>query len=72
MFLPYVGEKYDQLLAIKDRVHFDIYWDGTCSADKIREFAPKGVKGFVLGTTILFGKGRPYGETLREICGMKF
>lgn len=70
MFLPYVGEKYDQLLALKDEMDFEIYWDGACSADKIREFAPKGVKGFVLGTTLLFGKKRPYGETLREIREM--
>lgn len=67
MFLPYVGEKYDKLLAVKDRMDFDIYWDGACSADKIQEFAPKGVKGFVLGTTLLFGKGRPYGEILKAI-----
>lgn len=67
MFLPYVREKYDQLLALKDDMDFDIYWDGACGADKIREYAPLGVKGFVLGTTLLFGKGRDYGETLRQI-----
>lgn len=72
MFLPYVGEKYDQLLALKDKMDFDIYWDGACGADKIREFAPRGVKGFVLGTTLLFGKGKPYKETLREIHELKF
>ena len=42
-------------------------WDGSCSADKIKEFAPLGVKGFVLGTSLLFGKGRPYGDILREV-----
>ena len=67
MFLPYVGEKYDQLLALKDEMDFEIYWDGACGMDKIREFAPKGVKGFVLGTTLLFGKEKSYGETLKEI-----
>ncbi|MCI9144444.1 MAG: ribulose-phosphate 3-epimerase [Lachnospiraceae bacterium] len=72
MFLPYVGEKYDQLLAIKDKMHFDIYWDGACGIDKIREFAPRGVKGFVLGTTLLFGKNKTYGETLKAIREMKF
>ncbi len=71
MFLPYVGEKYDRLLALKDKIDFDIYWDGACGADKIREFAPRGVKGFVLGTTLLFGKGKPYGETLRRIREME-
>lgn len=67
MFLPYVREKYDQLLTLKDEMGFDIYWDGACGADKIREYAPLGVKGFVLGTTLLFGKGRNYGETLKNI-----
>ncbi|MCR5420658.1 MAG: ribulose-phosphate 3-epimerase [Lachnospiraceae bacterium] len=67
MFLPYVREKYDQLLELKDGMDFDIYWDGACGSDKIIEYAPLGVKGFVLGTTLLFGKGREYGETLRTV-----
>lgn len=67
MYLPYVGEKYDRLLAIKNDMKFEIYWDGACSADKIRTFAPRGVKGFVLGTTLLFGQGKAYGETLKKI-----
>ena len=72
MFLPYVGEKYDKLLYMKDKFGYDIYWDGACSADKIREFAPRGVKGFVLGTTLLFGQGKSYGETLKAIREMRF
>ena len=71
-FLPYVGEKYDELLGFKDDMDFDIYWDGACSAEKIKEFAPKGVKGFVLGTTLLFGKNKPYGETLSRIRELEF
>ncbi len=67
MFLPYVGEKYDQLLELKEDMDFEIYWDGACGMDKIREFAPRGVKGFVLGTTLLFGKQASYGETLANI-----
>ncbi len=72
MYLPYVGEKYDALLKLKDKMDFEIYWDGACSAEKIKEFAPKGVKGFVLGTTLLFGKNKPYGETLKSIRELKF
>ncbi len=70
MFLPYVREKYDQLLELKDEMGFDIYWDGACGEDKIREYAPLGVKGFVLGTTLLFGKGTDYSETLKNIRRM--
>ena len=72
MFLPYVREKYEQLLRYKDDMGFDIYWDGACGADKIKEYAPLGVKGFVLGTTLLFGKKKPYKETLADIRKMKF
>ena len=72
MYLPYVGKKYTKLLALKDERHFEIYWDGACSADKILEYAPRGVKGFVLGTTLLFGKKRSYGETLQDIRDLKF
>lgn len=67
MYLPYVGKKIVKLLELKDEMDFRLYWDGACSADKIEQFAPKGVDGFVLGTTLLFGKGRSYGEILQEI-----
>lgn len=72
MYLPYVGEKMLKLLAIKDKFGFEIYWDGACSADKIQTYAPKGVKGFVLGTTLLFGKKQSYKETIQNIRDMKF
>ncbi len=72
MYLPYVGKKITKLLSMKEDMEFEIYWDGACSADKIIEFAPKGVRGFVLGTTLLFGKGQPYGETLQNIRKLRF
>ena len=40
--------------------------------DVIIEYAPKGVRGFVLGTTLLFGKDKSYGETLQNIRELKF
>ena len=67
MYLPYVGKKITRLLSLKDDMDFELYWDGACSADKIIEFAPKGVRGFVLGTTLLFGKEKPYKEVIEEI-----
>ena len=72
MYLPYVGKKITRLLSLKEDMDFEIYWDGACSAEKILEYAPKGVKGFVLGTTLLFGKDRPYGETLQAIRELRF
>ncbi|MCI9558352.1 ribulose-phosphate 3-epimerase [Clostridiaceae bacterium] len=72
MYLPYVGKKITRLLSLKEDMDFEIYWDGACTAEKIVEFAPKGVKGFVLGTSLLFGKKRPYIETLTDIREMRF
>lgn len=72
MFMPYVGEKIDRLLALKERMDFKIYWDGACGEDKIRTYAPKGIDGFVLGTTLLFGKEAPYGEMLQNIRKLQF
>ena len=67
MYMPYVGKKIDKLLLLKEEMGFKAYWDGACSADKILKFAPKGIDGFVLGTTLLFGKNRPYGDIIHEI-----
>lgn len=72
MYMPYVRKKYQKLALLREEMGFDIYWDGACSADKIREFAPMGVKGFVLGTTLLFGHETPYEETIKNIRELRF
>jgi ribulose-phosphate 3-epimerase len=72
MYMPYVGEKISKLLELKSKMHFKLYWDGACSKEKIMEFAPRGMDGFVLGTTLLFGKGRRYGDVLEDIKKLKF
>ena len=72
MYLPYVGKKITKLLALKEEMDFQLIWDGACGADKIQEFAPRGVDGFVLGTTLLFGKDRCYGDILKDIRELRF
>ena len=67
MFLPYVDHKIEKLLALREELGFEIYWDGACGMDKIRKYAPKGIRGFVLGTTVLFGKNESYGEILQGL-----
>lgn len=71
MYLNYVGEKYKKLLPMKEEMRFEVYWDGACSSDKIKTFAPMGVKGFVLGTTVLFGKETSYKETITKIRNLE-
>ncbi len=72
MFLPYVGTKIKMLLDLQKTMHFDLIWDGACSAERIRTYAPMGMSGFVLGTTLLFGKKKGYAETISDIRNMEF
>ncbi|MCM1106125.1 MAG: ribulose-phosphate 3-epimerase [Blautia sp.] len=71
MFLPYVGNKVTRLIKLREEMDFELFWDGACSAKRILEYAPKGMDGFVLGTTLLFGKEKPYGEIIKDIREMK-
>ena len=67
MFLPYVGTKINRLLELREEMHFELIWDGSCSIERIMEYAPKGMDGFVLGTTILFGKQRGYEDIIKDV-----
>ncbi len=72
MFLPFVGEKIEQLIKLRDKMGFKLFWDGACGADKIKKYAPHGVDGFVLGTTVLFEQKRTYKETIDAIRKLDF
>lgn len=71
MFMPYVGEKIEKLISFKDRMGYKVYWDGACGEDKIKKYAPMGVDGFVLGTTLLFGQKRSYADTLQAVRALE-
>lgn len=53
-YLPYAADKIKSLVKLKERYSLKLYWDGSCTLDKIQKFAPLGVDGFVLGSNILF------------------
>ena len=71
MYLPYVGKKIEHLIRLREEMKFELIWDGACSADKILKYAPKGMNGFVLGTTLLFGKDKSYDEILKDIRALR-
>jgi ribulose-phosphate 3-epimerase len=66
-YIDCVDEKIDKLLAYTKRFSFKIMLDGACSPERIETLSNKGVKGFVLGTSALFGKNKPYIELMKEI-----
>ncbi len=67
-YLPFVDEKIEELLAHREKYGgFRIFIDGACSPQVIARLSAKGVEGFVLGTSALFGKGKPYNELISEL-----
>lgn len=72
MYLPYVSSKIDRLIELQKEMDFGLYWDGACGADKIITYAPRGIAGFVLGSTLLFGQNLPYKEIIPKIRKMDF
>ena len=51
---------------------FELYWDGACGPERLQEYAPHGVDGFVLGTTLLFGKKTSYKEIISSARELNF
>jgi ribulose-phosphate 3-epimerase len=72
MFLPYVGEKVEQLLKLRKKMGFKLYWDGACGAERMKEYVPLGIDGFILGTTLLFGKNTSYADIVKSVRKMDF
>jgi len=66
-YIDFVDEKLEQLLHKQEKYGYEVMLDGACSPERIAALGKKGVKGFVLGTSALFGKGRGYGEIIREL-----
>ena len=66
-YIDFVDEKLEQLLHKQEKYGYEVMLDGACSPERIADLEKKGVKGFVLGTSALFGKGRGYGEIIREL-----
>ena len=67
MYLPYVGKKVRKLLELREEMGFKLYWDGACGMERINEYEPLGMDGFVLGTTVLFGKNDTYSDILSKL-----
>ncbi len=72
VFLPYVGEKIEQLLELREQMKFELFGDGACGAERMLEYAPQGIDGFILGTTLLFGKKTPYKEIIQSAKKLDF
>lgn len=72
----FAGQKYLQFVTDKIKVfvneapkygNYQLMLDGACSPEKIAELSRVGVKGFVLGTSALFGKDKSYQDIINDL-----
>lgn len=68
-FIDFTKKKVEKLVRLKNVYGFKIIIDGACSPKIIKELSSIGADGFVLGTSALFGKNRPYSEIIKELRG---
>ncbi len=66
-YVEFCTEKVKKLNEMKEQYGYKIMIDGSCSPDRIKMLKEIGADGFVLGTSALFGKGRPYTEIIKEL-----
>lgn len=66
-FIQFTKNKIRDLAALKREYGYKLMIDGSCSPEVIREMSAMGVDGFILGTSALFGKGRPYAAIIPEL-----
>lgn len=66
-YLDYVNPKIEEFAARKEELGYQIIIDGACSAQVIKQAETLGADGAVLGTSALFGKGRPYAEIMKDL-----
>lgn len=68
-YLGYVNEKIEILCKVREqkKYNFKVIVDGAISLQKIADLSKIGVDGFVLGTSSLFGKDKPYEEIINRL-----
>jgi ribulose-phosphate 3-epimerase len=69
-YLDFVDGKIDRFIDAKNQFDFEIFVDGACSPDRISNLSRKGVQGFVLGTSALFGKDESYKSIIEHLHGL--
>lgn len=70
-YLDFVTEKFKKFVNEAENYGgYDVMIDGACSPEKIEMLSKIGVKGFILGTSALFGKDKSYKEIIDELRGL--
>ena len=66
-FLDFVNPKIDTLVELSEEYNYKVMVDGAISPEKISDLGQRGVIGFILGTSTLFGKKESYESIFKKI-----
>ncbi|ONI46282.1 hypothetical protein AN641_01830 [Candidatus Epulonipiscioides gigas] len=68
-YVNYVDQKFKDLknLIAQRNLKVELYLDGCVNQDRVEYLDKIGVDGYVLGTSLLFGKDRTYKEIMDEV-----
>ena len=66
-YLAYTDPKIEKLVALSKKYEYKVMVDGAISPEKVEQLSKKGVTGFILGTSALFGKSESYEEILMQL-----
>lgn len=66
-FLDYTVEKIEELVVLSKEYNFEVMVDGAISPEKVELLSKKGVTGFILGTSSLFGKKDSYKDIFNNL-----
>ena len=61
------GIKLKAIVELKEKYGYEVMLDGACSPERVETLSKVGVKGFILGTSALFGKEKSYKEIVKEL-----
>lgn len=59
-YWPFVGDKVRRLIQLKDQNQLKVYWDGSCTWERLETFSRAGVDGFVMASNVLFRQNDSY------------
>lgn len=66
-FLDYTINKIEHLIELKNIYNYKVMVDGAISPEKVTLLSEKGVTGFILGTSSLFGKDESYETIIQNL-----
>jgi ribulose-phosphate 3-epimerase len=66
-FLDFTVNKIEELVALSKEYDYKVMVDGAISPEKVETLSEKGVTGFILGTSSLFGKDESYETILQNL-----